>query len=161
MYIDRLERYWIMAVAGTLGAFVAALLVATLVFGVRLPSPAGRVDPRNLAATEFASPGLRDMGGGKFNLTMVAQMWNFDIGQGTGQPAEIRVPAGAEVTMSVTSKDITHGFFIEEHDANLMLLPGQIARTTVTFDRPGTYHIICHEYCGPGHQTMFATIIVE
>jgi cytochrome c oxidase subunit 2 len=42
-----------------------------------------------------------------------------------------------------------------------MLLPGQIASATTRFDRPGTYRIICHEFCGPGHQNMVATIIVE
>jgi cytochrome c oxidase subunit II len=161
MYIDRFERYWIIAVSATLGAFLAALLVATLVFGVRLPAPVGRVDPLRLEETEFAAPGLRDMGAGRYNLTIVAKMWNFDVGQPVGQPAEVRVPAGSEVMISVTSKDVTHGFFVEEHDVNLMLLPGQIARANVTFRRPGTYHIICHEYCGPGHQTMYGTIIVE
>ena len=31
----------------------------------------------------------------------------------------------------------------------------------VTFDDPGQYSLLCHEYCGIGHQTMFMTINVE
>jgi cytochrome c oxidase subunit II len=160
MHIDRLERIWIIAVAGMLGVFTAAVLTSVLVFGIRLPSPVGRVNPQQLDATEFARPGLRDQGGGQYLAYIVAEMWRFDLGQGAGKPAEIRVPLGAEVTFALTSKDVTHGFFIEEHNANLMVLPGQIGEVTVNFRRPGTYHIICHEYCGPGHQTMVATIIV-
>jgi cytochrome c oxidase subunit 2 len=61
----------------------------------------------------------------------------------------------------MTSKDITHGIIIEQHDVNLMLLPGQVTRATTTFNRPGTYQMVCHEYCGPGHHNMISTVIVE
>jgi cytochrome c oxidase subunit 2 len=154
MHIDELERYWLIAVSVTLGVFTAALLASVFIFGVRLPSPVGRIDPTNLENTEFAQPGLRDMGNGQYVAHIVAQMWNFN-------PREIRVPVGSEVLFNVTSRDISHGFLIEAHNANLMLLPGQIAQVRVRFDRPGQFHIICHEYCGPGHQNMFGVITVE
>ncbi len=154
MHIDELERYWLIAVSITLGSFVAALIAGVFIFGVQLPSPVGRVNPTTLDTTEFANPGVRDMGDGKYQAHIVAQMWNF-------MPNEIRVPVGAEVTFNVTSKDISHGFYIEQHDVNLMLLPGQIAQATIRFNEEGEYHIICHEYCGPGHQNMFGVVIVE
>lgn len=154
MHIDQFERYWLIAVAAVLGAFAAALLVSVFVFGVRLPSPVGRINPTEIDQTEFAQPGIYHMGGNQYNVYMIAQMWRFT-------PPEIRVPRGAEVTFWITSQDITHGIIIEQHDVNLMLLPGQVARTTVTFERIGTYRMVCHEYCGPGHQNMVGTIIVE
>jgi cytochrome c oxidase subunit 2 len=161
MHIDRLERYWIIAVASALGIFAAALFASIVIFGVRMPSPVGRVDPQALDQTEFATPGLRSMGGNAYTAVIVAEMWRFNIGQPVSQDAEIRVPRGSEVTFLITSKDVTHGLLIEHHNINLMLLPGQIGRETTRVDRPGTYHIICHEYCGPGHQRMVARIIVE
>ena len=42
----------------------------------------------------------------------------------------------------------------------MMLVPGQISEMDVVFNKPGIYHIICHEYCGPGHQNMVAIIEV-
>ena len=54
-----------------------------------------------------------------------------------------------------------HGFHIDETNVNFMIIPGQVSKLSHTFDKPGTYKIICHEYCGIGHQTMFAQIIVE
>lgn len=154
MHVDELERYWLVAIAAALGAFTAALLASVFIFGVTLPSPVARINPTELDQTEFAEPGLRAMGDNRYTAHYIAQMWSF-------KPGEIRIPRGAEVTFIVASKDITHGFLVEAHNVNLMLLPGQVARATTTFNRPGTYHIICHEYCGPGHQNMVARIIVE
>jgi cytochrome c oxidase subunit 2 len=154
MHIDELERYWLIAVSVVLGAFTAALLASVFVFGVSLPSPVGRIDPMEIETSEFAEPGLRHMGDNQYTAHIIAQMWRYT-------PSEIRVPVGSEVTFVMTSKDITHGIIIEQHDVNLMLLPGQVTRATTTFNRPGTYQMVCHEYCGPGHHNMIGQVIVE
>jgi cytochrome c oxidase subunit 2 len=154
MHIDELERYWLIAVSVVLGAFTAALLASVFVFGVSLPSPVGRIDPMEIETSEFADPGLRHMGDNQYTAHIIAQMWRYT-------PGEIRVPVGSEVTFVMTSKDITHGIIIEQHDVNLMLLPGQVTRATTTFNRPGTYQMVCHEYCGPGHHNMIGQVVVE
>lgn len=41
-----------------------------------------------------------------------------------------------------------------------MLIPGEIATLTYTFDRPGVYRTTCNEYCGGGHHTMMGTVRV-
>lgn len=165
MHVDRLERYWIIIVAVVLGAFFASLLAAMLVFGMRLPSAPGEfLNPLDLGGTRFAAPGLRDMGDGKYELTMTAQMWRFNTGSGE-QDADgndiVRIPRGAQVTFYITSVDVTHGFIIERHNANIQVVPGHTGRITVTFNQPGEFKILCHEYCGAGHQRMHATLIVE
>jgi cytochrome c oxidase subunit 2 len=43
----------------------------------------------------------------------------------------------------------------------MMLIPGQISRNTYTFQEPGEHLIICHEYCGIAHHTMYGRLIVE
>ena len=85
---------------------------------------------------------------------MLAQIWSFT-------PSEIRVPRGSTVTFVATSKDVVHGLFIAHANVNAMLLPGQIVRVTAHFDKPGEYPIICHEYCGIAHHTMWAKVVVE
>jgi cytochrome c oxidase subunit 2 len=85
---------------------------------------------------------------------MVAQVWSF-------APYEIRIPAGSTVTFIATSRDVVHGLFIPRTTVNVMLLPGQVARVTARFDRPGEYPLICHEYCGIAHHTMSGRVIVE
>jgi cytochrome c oxidase subunit 2 len=85
---------------------------------------------------------------------MVARAWSYD-------PKEIHVPAGSEVTFRVTSVDVIHGFEITGIALNMMLIPGQISEGKATFHEEGEHIIVCHEYCGAGHQTMHAKIIVD
>lgn len=153
MHIDKYEKYWIYAVSATLGVFMAALMVGAIVFGVRVPTPEGFVNPNRLNQTRFANPGVVDMGNGEYEVTMIAQMWNF-------VPNSIEVPEGSTVTFYITSRDVTHGFMIEHHNANVEVLPGHVASVRVDFDTAGEYRIICHEYCGQGHAAMHMAINV-
>lgn len=153
MHIDKYERYWIMAFTAVLAVFVAALVAGAIVFGVRVPEEGGFINPSRLENTEFANPGIRDMGNNEYEVYMVAQKWAFI-------PREISVPLGATVTFHITSRDITHGFIIEHHNANIELVPGHVGQTTVTFDEEGTFAYLCHEYCGQFHHGMWGQITV-
>ena len=89
-----------------------------------------------------------------YQVFCVAQMWNFE-------PSEIFLPVGAEVDFYLTTKDVVHGFHISDKNVNMMAVYGGINKTTVKFDKPGVYPIVCHEYCGSGHQHMKADVIVN
>lgn len=88
-----------------------------------------------------------------YQVYVVAQMWQF-------QPNQINIPAGSEVDFFLTSRDLVHGFNIAEKNVNMMAVYGNINKTTVKFEKPGIYKITCHEYCGVGHQSMQAEVIV-
>jgi len=89
-----------------------------------------------------------------YQVYAVAKMWQFE-------PAEIYIPTGSEVDFFLTSKDVVHGFNINDKGVNMMAVYGNINKTTVKFDKPGVYKITCHEYCGTGHQNMQAQVIVN
>ena len=89
-----------------------------------------------------------------YQVYAVAQMWQF-------QPNQINITAGSEVDFFLTSKDVVHGFNISEKNVNLMAIYGNINKTTVRFEKAGIYKIVCHEYCGIGHQAMQAEVIVN
>lgn len=170
MHVDKYERYWIIAVSGMLGLFAAALIVGAVVFGVQVPSFAAYVNPSELDDTVFANPGVYDRGNGEYEVVMIAQMWNFVTGDtaqvelrdgSTRTVPAVRVPVGAHVTFTITSRDITHGFLVEYHNANVEIVPGHVAQVSTTFDEPGEFHFICHEYCGQLHQEMWGVVIVE
>jgi cytochrome c oxidase subunit II len=133
----------------------AALIYASVGHGIHLPGAAGRLEPSNVYSTPpFSQPGVRQTGPNQYEAVLVAQSWLFI-------PAEIRVPAGAEVTIIATAVDIIHGLAVAGTRVNMMLIPGQISRNTYQFDRPGEYLLICHEYCGIAHHTMAGKLIVE
>ena len=54
-----------------------------------------------------------------------------------------------------------HGFYVVGHAINLEVIPGQVARGTVTFMQPGEFDIVCNQYCGAGHQVMYGSIVVQ
>ena len=164
MTLDKYERVWLTAVGGLIGSFMAALMVAYLIFDIRLPTFEARVDPANLNSTMFADLGVKKRGENKYDVVMLAKMWVFDAGKDGGNPGVppvIRVPRGSRVTFYVTSLDVTHGVYVEDHSINLEIVPGQIARQSIPFNRPGEFRIICNQYCGAAHQGMYGTIVVE
>ncbi len=102
----------------------------------------------------YLEPRVTQLDDKTFQVYAVAQMWQF-------QPNQIFIPAGSEVDFYVTSKDVVHGFNISDKNVNLMAIYGNINKTTVRFEKSGIYKIVCHEYCGVGHQSMQAEVIVN
>lgn len=42
-----------------------------------------------------------------------------------------------------------------------MVTPGWVSSVTHTFKQAGTYLLVCHEYCGAGHQLMAGSVEVK
>jgi cytochrome c oxidase subunit 2 len=84
----------------------------------------------------------------------VAHIFSFD-------PQHIVVPRGAKVTFYVTSTDVVHGFSIPETGVNTMVEPGWVSTVSHVFAKPGTYLLVCNEYCGSAHQTMAGSVEVK
>lgn len=159
MKIEFYEKAFMVLGAGFLIAGLLAVFGTVAFAGAHLPSPAGRIDPTLVRQTPpFDSPGVIERGDGEYEAVIVAQTWSFN-------PGEIRVRRGADgeatVTFRVTSPDVIHGFMIEHTRVNAMIVPGQITEVKATFDQPGEYLIICHEYCGIGHHGMYGRVVVE
>jgi cytochrome c oxidase subunit II len=155
MKIHVYEKAFLALGVAMLISFLAALGYATVGMGISLPSRAGEIDPTTVRTTApFDDPGLRKTGPDSYELVILGQMWSF-------LPAEVHVPAGARVRIRATSADVIHGLAVEGTRINLMLIPGQVTELDYTFHEAGEHLIICHEYCGRGHQEMGAKLIVE
>lgn len=155
MKVHTYEKAFLWAGAVVLIAFMGALLYASAAMGINLPGAEERVDPATVTSMPpFDQPGVRQVGEGRYEVVLIGRAWQFT-------PAEIRVPAGSEVTIIATSTDVIHGIHVEGTRINMMLVPGQIARNTYTFQEPGEHLLVCHEFCGAGHHFMFGRVIVE
>lgn len=128
-------------------ALLALLGRAAWKLGVTVPGCVTSVKP-------FDAGSLIPVGPGRYEAHVVAKMWEFD-------PGEIRVPKGSVVDFYVVSADVAHGFYIPGTNVNLMALPAAVNYAQARFDRPGTYPIVCHEFCGLGHQGMTGSVVVE
>lgn len=155
MRINAYERWWMAFGFGMLALFLAAIGYAAIADNIDPPSSLRQIDPKKIAQTPpFDRPGLRRLADGSYEAYYVAQVFSFT-------PARMDVPLGAKVTFYVTSPDVVHGFFIAKTDINMMAVPGWVNTQSHVFTRRGTYLLICHEYCGIGHQNMFAKIEVH
>ena len=157
MKVHTYERAFLYLGALLLVACLGALLYASVAMGIHLPGRDAEIDPDPsvvYSTPPFNQPGVRQTGPNEYEAVIVGQAWAFN-------PSEIRVPAGADITFISTSIDVLHGFNVEGTRVNMMLIPGQVSRTTYRFDEPGEHLLICHEYCGVGHHTMYGKVIVE
>jgi len=74
--------------------------------------------------------------------------------------ATLRVPAGREVKLVLTARDVIHSFFVRELRIKQDLVPGMTILLQFRAELPGTYEVPCSELCGLGHAQMRTTMIV-
>ncbi len=155
MRVHHYEKAFLWLGAVMLVAFMIALLVTSVAAGIHLPGRAGEVDPLTInSVAPFDNPGVREVAPGRYEVVLLGSAWSWN-------PAEIRIPAGSEVTFLAAATDVIHGLHIDGTRVNMMLIPGQISRNTYRFEKPGEHLLICHEYCGAGHHLMSGKVIVE
>ncbi len=155
MHVHRAERIWIAFSVALMAVFLAAITTAALVDGIVPPSRLQSIDPSRVSQTPpFDKPGLHKIADRVYEAYYVAHVFAFD-------PATIEVPAGSRVTFFVTSADVMHGFSIPETGVNTSVEPGWVSSVAHTFTTPGTFLLICNEYCGSGHQLMAAKVVVK
>jgi cytochrome c oxidase subunit 2 len=89
------------------------------------------------------------------DVTAAQFAWQF-------QPRRVR--AGVPVEFRMRSRDVSHGFGIyDEHDnlkKQAQVIPGETQTLVYTFEEPGTYRILCLEFCGISHHAMIAQLEV-
>ena len=78
-------------------------------------------------------------------------------------PNPASVPVGP-VSMEVTALDVNHGVGVYSPDGVLIsqvqAMPGKTNVLQMNFDKPGTYQLLCMEYCGLYHFKMLGAITV-
>ena len=76
-------------------------------------------------------------------------------------PASVK--AGTPVEFLATTSDVSHGFGVY-HDGVLQfqaqVISGETQKVVHTFEQPGTYDVLCLEFCGVGHHKMTSTLEV-
>jgi cytochrome c oxidase subunit II len=130
------RRIIIISTVFTLTLFGLAALAINL-FHVGLPTCLTDIKPFQKAEFITHSPT-------QYEVHYVARMWEFD-------PEEVVVPAGTTVDFYLSTRDVTHGVILLGTNLNLMVVPGGVNYARVKFDQPRSYQLICHEYCGTGH----------
>lgn len=90
-------------------------------------------------------------------FAVTARQFRFDF-----SPAPFVVNQGDSVTLTITSADVDHGFFLQTYMNNGVTLESGEAKT-VSFvaSTPGTFTFFCSVVCGSGHGSMGGTFTVN
>lgn len=160
---------------------VALIAVVFLYVGLRAGNPAdfGPIKRRLYAVRTYWFAFLVALGAWLSVETLADLPYSATHGEAAG-PAEITTevighqwywemdrrsfPAGTEIAFEVTSADVNHGFAIYNDDdrvvAQTQAMPDYTNVVRHTFREPGTYRVMCLEYCGLAHHKMIKEITV-
>jgi cytochrome c oxidase subunit II len=129
--LERHEKTWMWIVLGILGA----LLLASIWF----------------------TPYGESAGAGGQRMDVVARQFAWTL-----EPNRVR--AGVPVEFRLRSVDVNHAFGVYDPDGKLVfqvqVMPDREQRAVETFETPGTYEILCLEYCGVLHHGMVGSFTV-
>ena len=150
------EKRWAWIVAAIIGSIVVMMVFTGLHWAAMPPSRVETVNVKTLHLQgEFVEGNLGTAleADGKVVSRIVAQQYSF-------VPPCIVVPVDTPVTFRGTATDTIHGFVVGRTNANTMLVPGFVATFTTKFGKLGEQLMPCHEYCGTGHEAMWARVQV-
>jgi len=117
--------------------------------------PSGRSSLLALAATAALLGAVpRARAAGERVLDITAKRFEFS-------PREIVLRRGEKVTLRITSRDVTHGFYQKALGIDTTVEPGRTTEVTLTPEKAGRFVTICDHFCGSGHGGMSMAIVVE
>ena len=152
----RVERRWALICVAIVALLVVMAGFAGIHQAVMPQSRVETVDPRTLHITgEFIESNLGSAvePDGSVTVRAIGQQYSFT-------PQCILVPTKTRITFRGASADVVHGFLIQKTNVNLMLVPGYVSTLSARFAAPAESLMPCHEYCGTGHEAMWAHVRV-
>ena len=181
--------FWIVAIlAVTIGIFVGIVMIVTILkFRVRrghaAPSTQLTTSNHSLEAAWTIVPAviLLVLGILAFEtltftdtvprtwdvqVTAVGHQWfwefwtNYTNGTSVHSVGALSLKSNLTVLLLVKSVDVDHSLFIPALGVHLDAIPGHDNRIWFKPDLPGTYDIVCTQFCGVSHYAMVATLTV-
>ena len=153
--MNRTEKRWLIIMLGMLAVMIVVIVVTGITHALHPPSNVEPTDPVTLHLQgEFVESNLGtalELDG--VTVRLIAQQYSF-------VPDCVKVPAGTPVKFRLTSADVIHGFILGDTNVNTMVVPGFVSEVRTSFAIPGEYHMPCDEFCGLGHQGMWARVVV-
>ncbi|HKF44275.1 MAG TPA: cytochrome C oxidase subunit II [Thermoanaerobaculia bacterium] len=168
MHVHPLEKRWAWIAVAMVAVMIGLVVYTAVAMSIHPPSHIEAIETARLHLTkEFAEDNL---GVKREGDTVVARivMARYHV-----EPPEITLPAGTPIVLRAASADVLHGLHVAGTNIGTQVVPGYVSEvhTTISFDavsRVGvanadgsvTVPLYCNEYCGLGHQSMWARVRV-
>jgi cytochrome c oxidase subunit 2 len=92
-------------------------------------------------------------------VTAKQWMWKFAYPTGPASADVLAVPVGRPVRLIMTSRDVLHSFYVPDFRIKQDVVPGRAVTTWFEATEPGTYDVLCTQYCGTRHSLMRAQVV--
>jgi cytochrome c oxidase subunit 2 len=104
--------------------------------------------------------GLRTVPKGALEIQVIGQQysWVFIYPNDKVTEGELVVPGGKAVKLNISSEDVLHSLYIPAFRVKVDAVPGMETFAWFQADRPGTFTILCAEFCGEAHSDMTALL---
>lgn len=97
-----------------------------------------------------------------YQILVTAQKWSWLFTYPNGYVDEtLHVPRNTPVSLTMTSEDVIHGFFVPAFRIKRDVSPGRYSKAWFNATQLGQFDIFCSQYCGRGHSTMHSHVIVQ
>jgi len=104
---------------------------------------------------------LRKVPEGAMKVRVTSRMWSWGFEYENGvKGEELKVPAGKPIHLILTSVDVIHSFYVPALRIKQDALPGMENHLWFKTTKPGTYDVLCAEYCGLRHSYMLSKLYV-
>ncbi len=90
-------------------------------------------------------------------IEVIGNQWHWQL-------SDQQARAGETVVFNVKAGDVNHGLGVYDPAMRLIgqtqAMPGYTNSLQLSFDKPGTYKLMCMEYCGLAHHAMVSDFTV-
>jgi cytochrome c oxidase subunit 2 len=87
-------------------------------------------------------------------------MWKLQHAEGKKEINELHIPLQRTVSLTMTSQDVIHSFYVPAFRVKQDVVPGKYTTEWFRPTRVGEYHLFCAEYCGTNHSAMIGRVVV-
>ncbi len=103
---------------------------------------------------------MRDFPDDAMQIKVTGRMWSWLYTYPNGlQTDTLYLPVGKPVTVNLESMDVIHSFYIPAFRLKMDAVPGVPTKMWFTVEKPGSYQVLCAEYCGDRHSYMLSKIV--
>lgn len=105
---------------------------------------------------------MRTMPADAYEINVEAKRWSWLFRYPGGiEHNELHVPVDTPVRLVMRSEDVIHSLFIPAFREKRDVVPGRYSDLWFRAPKPGSYVLLCTEYCGTQHSDMTTVCVVH
>ena len=94
-------------------------------------------------------------------INVTAQMWKWSFTYPNDvQSDTLYVPVNTDISLKLHSIDVNHAFFVPAFRVKKDVIPNRENMAWFNANEVGSYDILCAEYCGLNHSSMYSKVVV-